>query len=174
MADGIPLNTSYLTKNSLSPTVLMAPYGEARTTPMSVLWSIRTLTNHLKICLTGQRFPVCRGMSDPRSRKACCHFLIICRHDVGLQIVGQPSRDLCRHFVQRWNLLIRTKNHKRRMPFLLPAAEFTERELQDLKLQGTCEVQICRSVGPWSMGTSTKIEHSIQNAYCKCECALWR
>ncbi|AAW43231.2 conserved hypothetical protein [Cryptococcus deneoformans JEC21] len=88
-------------------------------------------------------------------------------HDVGLQIVGQPARDLCRHFVQRWNLLIRTKNHKRRMPFLLPAADFTEPELQDLKLQGTCEVQICRSVGPWSMGTSTKIEHSIQNAYCK-------
>ncbi|WRT67553.1 uncharacterized protein IL334_004525 [Kwoniella shivajii] len=89
-------------------------------------------------------------------------------HDVGLQIVGQPARDLCRHFVQRWNLLIRTKNHKRQMPFLLPAADFTERELQDLKLQGTCEVQICRSVGPWSMGTLTKIEHSIQNAYVKC------
>jgi phospholipase D1/2 len=55
------------------------------------------------------------------------------------------------------------------MPFLLPAADFTERELLDLKLQGTCEVQICRSVGPWSMGTLTKIEHSIQNAYVKCE-----
>nr|XP_031859677.1 uncharacterized protein CI109_004952 [Kwoniella shandongensis]KAA5526749.1 hypothetical protein CI109_004952 [Kwoniella shandongensis] len=88
-------------------------------------------------------------------------------HDVGLQIVGQPARDLCRHFVQRWNLLIRTKNHKRQMPFLLPAADFTEHDLQELKLQGTCEVQICRSVGPWSMGTLTKIEHSIQNAYCK-------
>ncbi|WVQ80598.1 hypothetical protein IAT38_002703 [Cryptococcus sp. DSM 104549] len=88
-------------------------------------------------------------------------------HDVGLQIVGQPARDLCRHFVQRWNLLIRTKNHKRHMPFLLPPADFTDRELSDLKLQGTCEVQICRSVGPWSMGTLTKIEHSIQNAYCK-------
>ncbi|WWD04615.1 hypothetical protein V865_002686 [Kwoniella europaea PYCC6329] len=88
-------------------------------------------------------------------------------HDVGLQIIGQPARDLSRHFVQRWNLLIRTKNHKRQMPFLLPAADFTERELQDLKLQGTCEVQICRSVGPWSMGTLTKIEHSIQNAYVK-------
>ncbi|WVR06183.1 hypothetical protein IAU60_003213 [Kwoniella sp. DSM 27419] len=88
-------------------------------------------------------------------------------HDVGLQIVGQPARDLCRHFVQRWNLLIRTKNHKMRMPFLLPAADFTDRELHDLKLQGTCEVQICRSVGPWSMGTLTKIEHSIQNAYVK-------
>lgn len=61
------------------------------------------------------------------------------------------------------------QNHKRRMPFLLPAADFTDRELHDLKLQGTCEVQICRSVGPWSMGTLEKIEHSIQNAYCKCE-----
>jgi phosphatidylserine/phosphatidylglycerophosphate/cardiolipin synthase-like enzyme len=30
-------------------------------------------------------------------------------HDVGLQIVGQPARDLARHFVQRWNMLIRTK-----------------------------------------------------------------
>ncbi|ORY27900.1 putative phospholipase D [Naematelia encephala] len=88
-------------------------------------------------------------------------------HDVGLQIVGQPARDLCRHFVARWNLLIRTKNHKRQMPFLLPPPDFTDRELHDLKLQGTCEVQICRSVGPWSMGTLTKIEHSIQNAYCK-------
>ena len=61
------------------------------------------------------------------------------------------------------------QNHKRRLPFLIPAADFTERELQDLQLQGTCEVQICRSVGPWSMGTLTKIEHSIQNAYVKCE-----
>ena len=30
-------------------------------------------------------------------------------HDVGLQMVGQPARDLCRHFIQRWNLLLRTK-----------------------------------------------------------------
>lgn len=90
-------------------------------------------------------------------------------HDVGLQIVGQPARDLCRHFIQRWNYLLRIKNHTRKMPFLLPPADFTERELVDLGLQGTCEVQICRSVGPWSMGTMSKIEHSVQNAYCKCE-----
>lgn len=25
-----------------------------------------------------------------------------CRHDIGVQIVGQPARDLCRHFVQRY------------------------------------------------------------------------
>ncbi|BEI82309.1 hypothetical protein CcaverHIS002_0301770 [Cutaneotrichosporon cavernicola] len=88
-------------------------------------------------------------------------------HDVGLSLVGQPARDLCRHFIQRWNYLLRIKNHTRKMPFLLPPADFTERELQDLGLQGTCEVQICRSVGPWSMGTMTKIEHSVQNAYVK-------
>lgn len=88
-------------------------------------------------------------------------------HDVGLQMVGQPARDLCRHFVQRWNYLIRTKNHTRPMPFLLPPADYTEHELKHLRLQGTCEVQICRSCGPWSMGTGTKVEHSIQNAYIK-------
>jgi phospholipase D1/2 len=92
-------------------------------------------------------------------------------HDVGLSLVGQPARDLCRHFIQRWNYLLRIKNHTRKMPFLLPPADFTERELQDLGLQGTCEVQICRSVGPWSMGTMSKIEHSVQNAYVKCEWA---
>lgn len=30
-------------------------------------------------------------------------------HDVGMQVVGQPARDLCRHFVQRWNYLLRIK-----------------------------------------------------------------
>ncbi|KAJ9102280.1 hypothetical protein QFC19_004828 [Naganishia cerealis] len=88
-------------------------------------------------------------------------------HDVGLQIVGQPARDLCRHFIQRWNHLIRIKNHSRPMPFLLPPSDFTELELKSLGLAGTCEIQICRSCGPWSMGTATKVEHSIQNAYLK-------
>ena len=30
-------------------------------------------------------------------------------HDVAMQIVGQPARDLARHFVQRWNYLLRIK-----------------------------------------------------------------
>ena len=34
-------------------------------------------------------------------------------------------------------------------------------------LTGTCEMQIVRSAGPWSLGTSDRIEHSIQNAYLK-------
>lgn len=52
------------------------------------------------------------------------------------------------------------------MPFLLPAPDFTAHQLQQQRITGTCEVQICRSVGPWSMGIS-HIEHSIQNAYIK-------
>lgn len=130
------------------------------------------------------------------------------RHDVGMQIVGQPARDLCRHFVQRyfflkvsrranglpdthyfrWNYLLRTKvrvtgpiisllkilipdgfskTHSRVMPFLLPAPDFKITELTEQGLTGTCEIQICRSAGPWSLGTTTRIEHSIQNAYLK-------
>lgn len=30
-------------------------------------------------------------------------------HDVGMQVLGQPARDLSRHFVQRWNYLLRIK-----------------------------------------------------------------
>ena len=88
-------------------------------------------------------------------------------HDTALQFVGQPARDLCRHFIQRWNYLLRIKNHSRIMPFLVPPPDFTARELLDNNLTGTCEVQICRSAGPWSLGTANKVEHSIQNAYLK-------
>ncbi|KAJ1309919.1 hypothetical protein OPQ81_006678 [Rhizoctonia solani] len=88
-------------------------------------------------------------------------------HDVAMQIVGQPARDLCRHFVQRWNYLLRVKNHSRKMPFLLPPPDFKPSELTEQGLTGTCELQICRSAGPWSLGTQNRIEHSIQNAYLK-------
>ncbi|KAG6376934.1 hypothetical protein JVT61DRAFT_967 [Boletus reticuloceps] len=86
-------------------------------------------------------------------------------HDVGMQVVGQPARDLARHFVERWNWLLRIKNHTRLMPFLMPPPEFRPGELEALGLTGTCEMQICRSAGPWSLGTPNRIEHSIQNAY---------
>ncbi|KAF9565693.1 phospholipase D [Agrocybe pediades] len=88
-------------------------------------------------------------------------------HDVAMQIVGQPARDLARHFVQRWNYLLRIKNHSRVMPFLLPPPDFRPGELTQMGLTGTCELQICRSAGPWSLGTPGRIEHSIQNAYLK-------
>jgi len=53
------------------------------------------------------------------------------------------------------------------MPFLLPPPEFKPGDLTSQGLTGTCEMQICRSAGPWSMGTLNIVEHSIQNAYLK-------
>ncbi|KAG2151353.1 phospholipase D [Suillus clintonianus] len=88
-------------------------------------------------------------------------------HDVGMQVVGQPARDMARHFVERWNYLLRLKNHSRNMPFLLPPPEYKPGELAAMGLTGTCEMQICRSAGPWSLGTPNRTEHSIQNAYLK-------
>jgi hypothetical protein len=63
--------------------------------------------------------------------------------------------------------LLYMKNHSRKFPFLLPPPDFRPNELKERGLLGTCEVQICRSAGPWSLGTSNKIEHSIQDAYLK-------
>jgi phospholipase D1/2 len=53
------------------------------------------------------------------------------------------------------------------MPFIVPPPEFKPAELTELGLTGTCEMQICRSSGPWSLGTVDRVEHSIQNAYLK-------
>ncbi|EXJ89749.1 phospholipase D [Capronia epimyces CBS 606.96] len=88
-------------------------------------------------------------------------------HDISMQVVGQPARDLTRHFVQRWNYILRQRKPTRPTPFLLPPPDFNSADLEALGLDGTCEVQILRSAGPWSMGTPDKTEHSIMNAYVK-------
>lgn len=93
-------------------------------------------------------------------------------HDVHMMTVGEPARDLARHFVQRWNYLIRQKRPSRPTPLLLPPSDFTKEELENsplfrsLKAQSTCEIQILRSAGNWSLGLKNT-EHSIQNAYLK-------
>ncbi|KAF1972605.1 phospholipase D, partial [Bimuria novae-zelandiae CBS 107.79] len=86
-------------------------------------------------------------------------------HDIGMQIVGQPARDLTRHFVQRWNYLLRQRKPTRPTPFLLPPPDFNPADIKALGLDGTCEVQILRSATSWSLGTPNKTEHSIMNAY---------
>ncbi len=88
-------------------------------------------------------------------------------HDIAMQIVGQPARDLTRHFVQRWNYILRQRKPSRPTPFLLPPPDFNPGELEALGLDGTCEVQILRSTCWWSIGTPNKTEHSIMNAYVK-------
>ncbi|KAF9434583.1 Phospholipase D1 [Entomortierella beljakovae] len=85
-------------------------------------------------------------------------------HDVGLQILGQPSRDVARHFIQRWNFLCRIKPKQKKIPFLLPKPDIHLSKLNEMGLQGTCEVQILRSVSSWSMGVKEP-ESSILNAY---------
>ncbi len=85
-------------------------------------------------------------------------------HDVGMQIVGQPARDLTRHFVQRWNYVRRGRKPTRPTPFLLPPPDYQQEDLESLGLSGTCEVQILRSASAWSLGI-TDVECSIQTAY---------
>ncbi|TVY29572.1 Phospholipase D1 [Lachnellula hyalina] len=87
-------------------------------------------------------------------------------HDVSMQVVGQPARDLTRHFVQRWNYVLRGRKPTRPTPFLLPPPDYKPEDLEALGLTGTCEVQILRSASDWSLGV-TETEHSIMNAYCK-------
>ncbi|RPB13430.1 phospholipase D [Morchella conica CCBAS932] len=88
-------------------------------------------------------------------------------HDIHMQVVGQPARDLTRHFVQRWNYLLRQRTPSRPTPVLLPPPDFTDAELQSLGIDGTCEVQILRSASSWSLGTPNTTEASIQAAYIK-------
>ncbi|KAI9798837.1 MAG: hypothetical protein M1825_004960 [Sarcosagium campestre] len=88
-------------------------------------------------------------------------------HDIAMQVVGQPARDLTRHFVQRWNYVLRQRKPTRPTPFLLPPPDFNPADLEALGLNGTCEVQILRSASWWSIGTPDKTEHSIMNAYVK-------
>ncbi|KAI9658246.1 MAG: Phospholipase D1 [Bathelium mastoideum] len=88
-------------------------------------------------------------------------------HDIAMQIVGQPARDLTRHFVQRWNYILRQRKPSRPTPFLLPPPDFIPEDIQALGLDGTCEVQILRSCSTWSIGTPDRTEHSIMNAYVK-------
>ena len=88
-------------------------------------------------------------------------------HDISMQVVGQPARDLTRHFVQRWNYILRQRTPTRPTPFLLPPPDFNLEDLQALGLDSTCEVQILRSTCWWSIGTPDQTEHSIMNAYIK-------
>jgi phospholipase D1/2 len=86
-------------------------------------------------------------------------------HDIGMQLVGQPARDVGRHFVQRWNYILRSRIPSRPTPILIPPPEYEQAELESLGMTGTCQVQILRSCGHWSIGTPNKVEHSIMNAY---------
>lgn len=86
-------------------------------------------------------------------------------HDISMTLVGQPARDVGRHFIQRWNYILRQRVPSRPTPVLLPPPEFEQEELERLGMTGTCTVQILRSCCAWSIGTPNKVECSIMNAY---------
>ncbi|KAF2151473.1 phospholipase D [Myriangium duriaei CBS 260.36] len=86
-------------------------------------------------------------------------------HDIAMCIVGQPARDVARHFVQRWNYILRQRTPSRPTPVLLPPPEFEQEELDKMGMTGTCQIQILRSCSSWSIGTPNKTECSIMNAY---------
>ncbi|KAK8219889.1 Phospholipase D1 [Zalaria obscura] len=86
-------------------------------------------------------------------------------HDISMTVVGQPARDVGRHFVQRWNYILRQRVPSRPTPILLPPPEYEEGELERLGMTGTCQIQILRSCTTWSIGTPNKTECSIMNAY---------
>lgn len=87
-------------------------------------------------------------------------------HDIHMMTGGKVARDLARHFVQRWNYLLRQKRPSRYTPLLTPPPDMTDEEVEELGLNGTCEVQLLRSAGNWSLGLKER-EQSIQNAYLK-------
>ncbi|KAF9092887.1 hypothetical protein BGX27_001710, partial [Mortierella sp. AM989] len=84
-------------------------------------------------------------------------------HDVSLAAIGQPARDIARHFVQRWNFVKREKGMKKNhMKLLTPKGEFVS-STKESGWSGTQKVQILRSSSTWSQGVET--ESSIQDAY---------
>lgn len=89
-------------------------------------------------------------------------------HDVGMQMIGQPARDLSRHFVQRWNFLLRQRASQRPRPILIPPPDFLPAELEGMGLTGTCDVQVLRSASDWSLGIRNSTEYSIMTAYQNC------
>ncbi|KAL8777149.1 MAG: hypothetical protein Q9213_007988, partial [Squamulea squamosa] len=88
-------------------------------------------------------------------------------HDISMQVIGQPARDLTRHFVQRWNFVLRQRKPTRPTPFLLPPPDFKDGDVEALGLSGSCEVQMLRSTTLWSIGTPDTTESSILKAYVK-------
>ncbi|KAI9486219.1 MAG: hypothetical protein EXX96DRAFT_626299 [Benjaminiella poitrasii] len=92
-------------------------------------------------------------------------------HDISMRVVGQSARDVARHFVQRWNYLRRKKPSapKRPTPMLIPAPDAVLSQIDPRVCHphtAHCDLQILRSVSPWSIGSTELVEHSIQNAYC--------
>ncbi|KAI7901029.1 uncharacterized protein BX663DRAFT_516053 [Cokeromyces recurvatus] len=87
-------------------------------------------------------------------------------HDIHTAMIGQPARDVARHFIQRWNFIKSNRSKERNeVPFLLPKGEYVSVR-DELKFKGTCRIQVLRSSAEWSQGIIR--EYSIYSAYMEC------
>lgn len=93
-------------------------------------------------------------------------------HDINAVIYGASARDAARHFIQRWNFIKQQKSMHREeeIPFLLPKADFTNEQLQELNFNGTLKIQLLRSSAEWSTGLAPEVSiydamlHHIENS----------
>lgn len=89
-------------------------------------------------------------------------------HDVSIGFIGQPARDVARHFIQRWNFIKKTKGENNpKYSVLIPKSD-AQHEREDPAREktfscsgksvvvrpdrGPCNVQILRSSAKWSLG----------------------
>ncbi|KAJ1678917.1 hypothetical protein EV182_003090, partial [Spiromyces aspiralis] len=86
-------------------------------------------------------------------------------HDIHMGMIGQPARDIARHFIQRWNFIKSTKSmHRPQLPLLMPCGDYSNTR-NDFQYRGTIRTQAIRSSAEWSMGIHR--ESSIYEAYCE-------
>lgn len=94
-------------------------------------------------------------------------------HDIASCVVGEPARDVARHFIERWNAC---KLEKARdnvsLPYLLPKSYNDIRIDKNFWIKTKvnlerCTVQVLRSASNWSTGfiENDSVEQSIHEAY---------
>ncbi len=87
-------------------------------------------------------------------------------HDIAMQVVGQPARDLDATLCPALELCATWAQTHSAHAFPASASRLQEEETEAAGLSGTCEVQILRSASTWSLGVSDT-EFSIHTAYIK-------
>eukprot|EP01132_Coremiostelium_polycephalum_P009277 gene9277-11370_t len=78
-------------------------------------------------------------------------------HDFSISLNGQAARDVAINFIQRWNHAKDANRDYKNYPYLVVSLEPLPPS------NGTCKVQLVRSVCGWSAGQS--LENSIYKAY---------
>eukprot|EP01117_Protostelium_nocturnum_P014287 TRINITY_DN5431_c0_g2_i1.p1 TRINITY_DN5431_c0_g2~~TRINITY_DN5431_c0_g2_i1.p1 ORF type:complete len:1630 (-),score=636.68 TRINITY_DN5431_c0_g2_i1:93-4982(-) len=85
-------------------------------------------------------------------------------HDVHMRIVGEAAKDVAYNFIQRWNHHKEAHPEYDSHPYLIPRQTLEQDpHYESHNDNGTCNVQIVRSICQWSSGNIH--ENSMQKAY---------